>query len=174
MSENTLIRHDMRDLIGSPYARRISYPVSASDIRKWARAVHHPRPAPVRYTDPAAEDGDLLAPYDFNPFAWGCAEQIPDPGALELDEAYKNSGAMEHRLGVTPPNLRRALNGGLRVDYGTARMRPGHVITAQSAVAGYEEKQGRLGTMLLTEVATTWTNQEGRLVKTLRMTLIRY
>jgi hypothetical protein len=68
MREPGLVRADMRSVVGRRYGRMISYPVSASDIRKWARAVYYPGRAPARYTDPAAaEEGTLVAPLDFNP-----------------------------------------------------------------------------------------------------------
>ncbi|MEV6166565.1 MaoC family dehydratase N-terminal domain-containing protein [Streptomyces sp. NPDC052052] len=174
MSETGLISDEMRKIVGRPYGRLVSYPVSASDIRKWARAVYFPQQPPARYTDPAAEHEGLVAPLDFNPFAWGPAAAATDEDAVEPDPALRSTGAMEHRLGVVPPDLRRALNGGLSVAYTGVPMRPGDVITAESAVAGYTEKHGRLGPMLLTDVTTSWTNQCDALVKTHRMTLIRY
>ncbi|MFC8097743.1 MaoC family dehydratase N-terminal domain-containing protein [Streptomyces sp. NPDC057363] len=175
MSEAGLVRADMAGVVGRPYGRMISYPVSASDIRKWARAVYYPEPAPVRYTDPeTAEDGGPAAPLDFNPFAWGPAVRIPDERGIETAAAYRRVGAMEHHLGVAPPDLKRALNGGVSVTYTEVRMKPGDVITSESAIAGYREKQGRLGLMLMTDVDTVWTNQDGLRLKTHRMTLIRY
>jgi hypothetical protein len=175
MSELGLVRPDMDEVVGRPYGRMTSYPVSASDIRKWARAVHHPRRAPDRYTEQAsAENGSLVAPLDFNPFAWGAAETVADATRIALDPAYESSGAMEHHLGIVPPALKRALNGGVAVTYGSVRMKPGDVIAAESVISGYSEKQGRLGPMLLTDVHTTWSNQDGTAVRTHRMTLIRY
>jgi hypothetical protein len=175
MSEAGLVRKDMGAIVGRPYGRLISYPVSASDIRKWARAVHFPEKAPIRYTDPAlAESGRLTAPLDFNPFAWGAATKVADEREIALDDAFRASGAMEHHLGVEPPHLKRALNGGVAVTYGDVRMRPGEIITAESVIAGYTEKRGRLGPMLLTEVVTTWANEHGAEVRAHRMTLIRY
>jgi hypothetical protein len=174
MSGTGLIRDEMTQIVGRPYGRLVSYPVSASDIRKWARAVHYPQQPPSRYTDPAAAYDGIVAPLDLNPFAWGPAAAATDEDAIEPDPALRSSGAMEHRLGVVPPDLRRALNGGLAVAYTGVAMRPGDVITAESVIAGYTEKHGRLGAMLLTDVTTTWTNQDGALVKTHRITLIRY
>ena len=53
-------------------------------------------------------------------------------------------------------------------------MRPGDVITSVSRLAGYSEREGRLGLMLFTTSEDTWTNQRGETVKTSRNTLIRY
>lgn len=175
MSGLGLIRPDMLEIIGRPYRRQTSYPIGASDIRRWAAAVHFPAPPPERYTDPAAAtDGGLTAPLDFNPFAWGSAEVAGTGTEIELDASYRSSGAMEHNLGVAPPALKRALNGGVSTDYTGVPMRPGDVITSESAIAGYTEREGRLGAMLMTDVVTTWTNQDGDEVKSHRMTLIRY
>jgi hypothetical protein len=65
------------------------------------------------------------------------------------------------------------LNGGLEVTYGV-RMRPGDVITSVSSLTGYQERQGRLGLMLLSTQSDRWTNQDDELVKSTSMTLIRY
>jgi hypothetical protein len=65
------------------------------------------------------------------------------------------------------------LNGGLDVEYG-ARMRPGDVITSVSRLAGYQERNGRLGQMLFTTTEATWTNQADDVVKRARSVLIRY
>jgi N-terminal half of MaoC dehydratase len=59
------------------------------------------------------------------------------------------------------------------VDYG-ARMRPGDVITSVRRLAGYSEREGRLGLMLFTTTEDTWSNERGEMVKTTRGTIIRY
>jgi hypothetical protein len=41
-------------------------------------------------------------------------------------------------------------------------------------LAEYTEREGRLGRMLFTASESEWTNQDGALVKTARMSLIRY
>jgi hypothetical protein len=53
-------------------------------------------------------------------------------------------------------------------------VRPGDVITSVTRLAGYSEREGRLGLMLFTTTEDTWTNGDGALVKKSRMTLIRY
>jgi hypothetical protein len=175
VSELGLIRPDMQEAVGRPYRKWVSYPVSASDIRKWVQAVHYPEPAPAPYLDPDADaNGHLFAPLEFNPFAWGNARSVSTGLEIELPAGLHRPGAMEHLVGVTPPDLTRAVNGGVAATYTKVRMRPGDVISQQTAVAGYRERQGRLGAMLLSDAVTTWTNQDGQLVKTFRMTLIRY
>jgi hypothetical protein len=175
VSELGLIRQDMRAIVGKPYGVQVSYPVAASDIRRWAIAVHYPDEPPVTYLDPvAAEEGRLVAPLDINVFAWGAARREPADEEIEADPKYRMAGAMESALGIEPPDLVRALNGGVSADYTGFRIRQGDVITSRSAIERYSERQGRLGSMLMTDTVTTWTNQYGELVKTSRMTLIRY
>ena len=169
MTELGLVRADMREIIGKPFRGSVSYPVSASDVRRWAIAVYFPEPPPDRFLADGA-----AAPLDFNPFAWGAAETVPTGVEINLDPAYRSTGAMEHNLGVRPPDLRRALNGGMSVSYTGVAIAPGDVVTAESFVSDYTEKQGRLGAMLITEVATVWKNQRGEQIKRSSSTLIRY
>ena len=93
---------------------------------------------------------------------------------MEVDPKYRAVGTMEQNLGVEPPDLFRALNGGLVVDYTGVRIRPGDVIRSETVIAQYQEKESRLGAMLVTDTATTWTNQAGEQIKTATMSLIRY
>jgi hypothetical protein len=170
-----LIRPDLAELVGRPYGRQVSFPVCASDIRRWAIAVYYPDAPPPHYLDPQlAETGRLLAPLDINVFAWGAARSVPTGREIETDQKYMRVGAMEHRLGTRPPDLVRALNAGLSVDYTGVRIHPGDVITSQTIIERYSERHGRLGAMLVTDTATTWANQDGETVKTFRMSLIRY
>lgn len=176
MSELGLVRPDMEAIVGTPYGVQVSYPVTASDIRRWAQAIYYPERPPAAYLDPAAaEDGRLLAPLDFNAFAWGAAHSFPSERKIPIDAKLRSVGAMEHFLGVDPPKLFHALNGGVAATYTGVRIRPGDVITSESVIAGYLERESRrLGPILLTHTDTTWTNQQGELIKTSRMTLIRY
>ncbi len=175
MSELGLVRPDMAAIVGQPYGVAVSYPVTASDIRRWAIAVHWPEPPPAHYLDPDAEaEGRLVAPLDISVFAWAAARSEPNGREIEVDPKYRAVGAMEHNLGVQPPELLRALNGGLSVDYTGVRIRPGDVIRSSTVIERYQEKESRLGTMLVTDTATTWTNQDGEEIKTARMSLIRY
>ena len=160
----------MRDAVGRPLARRVSFPVAESDIRRWAIAVYYPAEPPRRFWDEAyarsTRLGGIVAPEDFNPFAWMAAEK---------DEQRNEDGPdrTEAALGIPGPGLKYQLNGGMEVDYGT-RVRPGDVITSVTRLAGYRERAGRLGLMLFTTTEDTWTNGDGALVKKTRMTLIRY
>ena len=168
------ISAEMRAAIGSTLSRRVSYPVSESDIRRWAIAVYYPGEPPARFIHPAVAEttryGGIVAPEEFNAFAWLAAEEsvagqsggdVNDPRRTEID------------LGITPPEVHFMLNGGMDVEYGEP-VRPGDVLTSTVRLAGYSERTGRLGLMLFTVSEDTWTNQHGKMVRRTRSTLIRY
>lgn len=163
----------MRNAVGGQLARRVSFPVSESDVRRWAVAVYYPQDPPRQFWDAAyaksTRHGGIVAPEDFNPFAWMAAERNEPSVELGLNDPDRT----EIMLGVPGPGLQYQLNGGLEVDYGV-RMRPGDVITSVTRLAGYSEREGRLGLMLFTVTEDSWTNGDGELVKRARMTLIRY
>ncbi|MGH3250161.1 MAG: FAS1-like dehydratase domain-containing protein [Trebonia sp.] len=163
----------MSAAVGRQLTRRVSFPVAESDIRRWAIAVYYPEPPPRQFWDAAyarsTRFGGIVAPEDFNPFAWMTAER-EEPAA---DIADGSPDRTESMLGIPGPGLKYQLNGGLEVEYG-ARMRPGDVITSVHRLAGYSEREGRLGRMLFTVTEDSWTNAAGDLVKKTRMTLIRY
>ena len=171
MSESTTkeaanVSPEMAAAVGREMTRKVSFPVSASDIRKWAIAVYYPQPAPERYLRGAA----LIAPEEFNPFAWLAAESR-STGSADVED--NDPDRTEKSLGVPPPGLKFQLNGGMTVEYG-ASIRAGDVITSVGTLAGYHERAGRLGLMLITTFQESWTNQDGEHVKTSQTTLIRY
>jgi N-terminal half of MaoC dehydratase len=170
---SSLISEDMRNAVGRELARMMSYPVSASDIRKWALAVYYPQQPPERFWDEqAAADsqwGTIVAPEDFNPFAWLTAV----PRGVRGQDGVQDPDRTERTLGIAGPGLKFELNGGVSVAYG-APIRPGDVITSVKRLAGYTEREGRLGLMLFTAYDTTWTNQRDEFVKRTCLTLIRY
>jgi hypothetical protein len=172
MTDDSYISAAMRDIIGRPFGAARSYPVSESDIRRWALAVYYPEVPPKIFWDAehakASVHGGLVAPEEFNPFAWLTAE----PGMSTRRVGF-DPGHVERTFGVEPPPLRVNLNAGLTVRYGE-RMRPGDVITTSSAVQSYDEKTGRMGRMLITVVRTVWRNQDDALVKQTDNTAIRY
>lgn len=165
----------MRAAVGVELARQVSHPVSASDIRRWALAVYWPEPAPQlflseEYARRTVHRG-IVAPEEFNPFAWSCAETwARNPEAVSDPNDPDNT---EIQAGVPGPGLAFQLNGGMSVEYGD-RMRPGDVITGSRCLGPYTEREGRLGLMLFSTAEETWTNQSGRLVKRTVSTLIRY
>ncbi len=171
----TNISDEMRAAIGAQTSRRVSYPVSASDIRRWAIAVYWPDRPPRLFWDEDDATGTvhqgIVAPEDFNPFAWMSAESSAPAAAPSSEPNDPDQG--ERALGIAGPGLKFMLNGGMEVDYGV-RMRPGDIITATGRLADYREREGRLGLMLFTIAEDTWANQRDELVKCTRSTLIRY
>jgi len=175
----SVITDDMRGLIGRILEVRASFPIDRSDIRRWAIATYYPEERPSRYwaeeSTEARSRGGIVAPLDFNPFAWMAASREgPSVEPIDADPGTIRVGASEHLLGVTPPELFKGLNGGIEVQYGPARMYPGDVITTTASISEYREREGRLGLMLFSTTDNHWVNQDDEHVKTLRMTLIRY
>jgi hypothetical protein len=167
------ISEAMRGALGTEMGRQVSFPISESDIRRWALAVYYPGKPPARFIDPEAaknsQYGGIVAPEEFNPFAWLAASSEEKGGDLEPNDPNRT----EKVVGVDGPGLTFMLNGGMDVEYGVP-MRPGDVITSVMRLADYTEREGRLGLMLFTVTEDNWTNQNDELVKTSRSTLIRY
>ena len=170
---DTYITPQMRDIVGLELRRATSFPITDSDIRRWAIAVYYPDAAPRLFWDAEYAEGTvhggIVAPEDFNPFAW-LTQTAADAGVVAREEGFPGP---EGALGIDPPATTAIINGGTEVEYGV-RMRPGDAITSVSRLAEYKEREGRLGLMLFTTMEDTWTNQRGETVKTSRGTLIRY
>jgi N-terminal half of MaoC dehydratase len=159
------ISDEMRAAIGKELGRRTSYPISASDIRKWAIAVYFPEPPPARFVGAGGPDAPLVAPHEFNPFAWAAPGRAPKKPDV-------TAGFLENQLGIAPPPLNTVLNGGTVVEYGVPMME-GDVITANNKLDNYFEKQGKRGLMLFSSMKDEWTNQRGEMVKRTTSTVIR-
>jgi hypothetical protein len=168
------ITPQMLDLIGLELRSATSFPITDSDIRRWAIAVYYPEPAPRLFWDAdhaaGTVHGGIVAPEDFNPFAW-LTQTEAEAGVVA--RAAGGFVGPEETLGLPAPATTSLINGGTEVEYGV-RMRPGDVITSRTALGEYKEREGRLGLMLFTTTVDTWTNQRGETVKTSRNTLIRY
>jgi hypothetical protein len=162
----SLISAQMRAAIGGVVDWRVSFPVAASDIRRWAIAVYYPEPPPARYR---GDGPDLIAPEELNPFAWAVADQMVPAVAPELRDTDKP----EKAIGIVGPGLTHQVNGGSEVAYG-APIRPGDVIRSQTRLHEYRERSGRMGPMLITVFEVEWTNQDGARVKLGHDTSIRY
>jgi hydroxyacyl-ACP dehydratase HTD2-like protein with hotdog domain len=161
-----LVTAEMRASLGGVVARRVSYPVCMSDIRKWALAVYYPDPPPDEFME---ESSDALAPEEFNPFAWAVAEQWkPDTSV-----ALRDYDAMEKALGIVGPGLKNRVAGSIRVEYHLP-LRVGDIVTSVTRLIDYFERDGRLGRMLFTVTEDRWTDSEQKHLKTLTETSIRY
>jgi len=156
----SLISAEMQSAVGADLWRLVSHPISESDIRRWAVAVYYPEQPPELF----AGDRIVVAPEDFNPFAWTVAAGRRSAGGPNY---------IEDAAGIRGPDLPHSVYGGLEVSYGV-RMRPGDVITSVTTLAGYDERERRSGPMLLTTLESHWTNDRGDYVKRFRGTVIRY
>ena len=163
-SASGLVSDEMRAAIGGVVDWRVSYPVAASDIRRWAIAVHYPEPPPERFLGV-----DPVAPEEFNPFAWVVADRMVPAIAPELRDTDKT----EKALGIRGPGLRHQVNGGTDVTYGVP-IRTGDVIRSETTLQEYRERTGRMGPMLITVLESRWTNQDGALVQVEHQVAIRY
>ena len=166
----------MQSLVGREFGTvRQSVPIALSDIRKWALAVYYPEVPPRLFWDEdyakTTKHGGVVAPEEFNPFAWFTADgPVMSPTFVG---PIRNAGP-EEAFGVTAPETTFILNGGAEVTYGV-RMRPGDVITSGlTKVVEYKEREGRLGLTLFTTTETAWSNQNVETVKVTRGTGIRY
>jgi hypothetical protein len=166
-SEETLISNEMNAIVGKALNPTTSFPIAASDIRKWAMAVYYPDPPPRLFWDEeyalATRFGGIVAPEEFNPFAW-MAKDPPTPGSAFLEAA----------AGIAPPSCRATLVGSVEVEYSRVRMRPGDVIRSSEMVESYSEREGRMGLQLYTTWAVTWVNQKDEHIKTHRTVYVRY
>lgn len=170
-TEDTFVTQDMVNRKGVWGGERTSPPISTSDIRKWAIATYWPQKPPSIYWDEeyakTTRHGGIIAPSDFNPFAWP-VERVrpartgpPDPAANLTPSGGK------------PRRSTTGMNGGQTDTYG-APMRPGDVITSRSRLKDWNEREGRLGLTLFTFTETEWRNQNGELVRTRISTSIRF
>jgi hypothetical protein len=150
--KKTLVTEDMHARKGVWTEPVTAPPIAASDIRKWAIAVYWPEKPPRLFWDEqyarGTRFGGIVAPEDFNPFAW----------PVEEPQWY---GDARERLAAGQTGL----NGGHQDVYGV-RMRPGDVIQRRQTLSRWEERQGRFGQMLYLYNEARWTNQRGELVKT--------
>jgi hypothetical protein len=162
----SLVSERMRAALGSVVDWRVSYPVAESDIRRWALAVYHPDAPPARFVE--AGPG-LVAPEEFNPFAWAVAERMEPVIAPRV----RDPDRFEKAIGLRGPGLVHRLNGGTSARYG-APIRPGDVIRSETRLVEYTERTGRLGPMLITVTSAEWRNQRGEHVRTEEAIAIRY
>ena len=160
---DTLITPDMAARKGKWGDERSSPPIAESDIRKWAIATYWGVEPPKIYWDAeyakTTKWGGIIAPPDFNPFAW----------PVHRPQLARAAGASTAPNGAKLTNM----NGGQIDTYG-APMRPGDVITARSRISDFNERQGRFGLMLYVFNETEWTNQDGQFVRRRVGTSIRY
>lgn len=169
----TLVTQEMIDTRDKWSEPRKSWPVSASDIRRWAQGVYWPEVPPRLYWDEeyakTTKWGGIIAPEEFNPFAY------------PLEGAYGQEAALAEVEGRPAPSTgtmgsgpgSNAMNGGQTIRY-HAPIRPGDVISTTTALVDWNERQTRLGLTMFVTNETRWTNQNGELVCVKTQVSIRY
>lgn len=68
---------------------------------------------------------------------------------------------------------KRVLNGGTEIEY-LDTICAGDTLTSRNKVTAFNERQGSLGPMLITNTETTYTNQDGKVVAKTYGTVIQY
>jgi hypothetical protein len=140
-------------------------PIADSDIRRWAIAVYWPEPPPRRFWDTTAADvtaGALVAPEEFNPFAWPAPRQSPRTAIQPAEDRRPD-----------PARVRGRVNGGCRVVYGV-RMRVGDRIRRRVRLHGWKTHDSTRGTLLLVDYEHEWRNQRDEHVRNTVYTLIHW
>jgi hypothetical protein len=142
---------------------RPSFPIDKSDIRRWAIATYWPEAPPRLYWDEeyarGTRWGGIIAPDDFNPFAWPVEPLDAGPARFALP-AEGEPG-------------QRMLNGGVEFRFGEP-MRPGDVISGRWQVKSAAEREGRMGQMLYIQLERELRNQRHEFVRARVDTVIRY
>jgi hypothetical protein len=165
------VTDEMRGIVGKVMATLTSFPISASDIRKWAAAVYYPEVPPPLFWDEdyaaATRFGGLVAPEEFNPFAVMTKDPPPQT-------RVQSRGRFERAFGVEPPPARAILQTEIRVAYTGVRMRPGDVIRSVQRITEYFEREGKMGLQLYTTVSNEYINQSEEQIKLLHTVYVRY
>ncbi len=161
--DHPLVTDGMRRTLGvwAPWGRW-SAPIRDSDIRRWAIAVYWPETPPRRFWDEryaaSTRAGGIVAPEEFNPFAW------PAPEPRSDDSRASDRQPDSH-------HVRRRVNGGCEVDYG-APMRPGDRIRRRVRLNGWRTASGSQGPLLLVDYEHEWRNQRDEFVRRAVYTLV--
>jgi hypothetical protein len=174
----SLITDEMRALIGRIMRSSTSFPIAASDIRKWAMAIWYPEVPPRLYWDEAyartTRWGGIVAPQEFNPFAWMAADPPPTAPEPRPPGAYHRFADIEAPFGITSPHLRAILQSRVIATYSDVPMRPGDVIRSETAITDYFEREGKMGLQLYTTTSNDFYNQDGVWIKRLDTVFVRY
>jgi hypothetical protein len=171
VTSKSVITDEMRGIVGKVMAEQLSFPIDTNDIRHWAAAVYYPDVPPPLYWDEefarTTKWGGIVAPEEFNPFAWMMQEPRPQPRAFR-------QGRFERAFGLEPPKSKATMQNEIRVTYTGVRMRPGDVIRSTQRISEYFEREGRMGLQLYTTLDNEYTNQHGERIKLLQTVYVRF
>lgn len=157
-TEGELLKADTIEKIGRTLDPVAGPAVGANDIARWAIATYWPEPPPAVYAQDADGPwGGLVAPRDFDPFAW-----MP-----------KRPWAGDWLWGMGTEPGQRLLNGGQRNRY-FAPIRPGDVISVTRRFVDVIERATKSGPKVFFTSEFTWRNQRDELVRIGEQTTIYY
>ena len=158
MTQTSLITEEMRAAIGRE-SEPVTYEVDNTGCRQFARA--------VGYTDPIFYDETAAK-------AAGYRGIVAPPGFLGL--AVIIPGRSQPRgpeAAGFQTNLKRVLNGGTDYEY-FEDVCSGDVLTGTMKSSDIQEREGKMGPMLIVSTETTYKNQAGKTVCIMRGGFIRY
>jgi hypothetical protein len=160
--QQSVITPEMREQIGKE-GPPSTLEVDKTAVRMFARAVGH--------TDQVFYDEEEAKRRGYR--------SLPAPPGYLGTRVYNPKAAeTEGPANFTRGPYKRILNGGTEIEYfntGPAdAICAGDVLTATSHIADIQQRQGGIGTMLITITETTYTNQNGKLVAVSRGTIISY
>ena len=156
-SQASVITDEMNAAIGKE-SEPVTYEVDNTGCRQFARA--------VGYTDPAFYD-------EADAKSKGYRGILAPPGFLGHPVVVPGQPARTPEIFRLNVPYKRVLNGGTDVEY-FGDVCAGDVLTATSKLANLEEREGRLGPMLIVSTETAFKDRSGKVVAIMRGTAIRY
>ncbi len=157
MTQASLITDELRAAIGRE-SPPVTYEVDNLGCRQFARS--------VGYTDPVFFDEEYAK-------SQGHRGIVAPPGFLGhpiFNPAKPARGPETPGLNIP---LKRVLNGGTDVEY-FDEICAGDVLTGAMKISDIQEREGRMGPMLIVSTETNFKNKAGKTVAIMRGTAIRY
>jgi hypothetical protein len=152
----TLVTDEIRALIGKDWPP-VELEVSRTGVRMWARA--------VGFDDPVFYDEDAARERGF-------ASLPAPPGFVGAPTARPGDPEPGPPIRGLHPGLTRSLNGGTEFEY-RASIVAGDTLVATTRIVGVEEKEGKVGPMLIFRRETTYRRGDAE-VAVMRQTVINY
>jgi acyl dehydratase len=153
---NSIITAEMRAAVGRE-GKPVTYEVDKTGCRMFARAVGYREP--IFHSEDAAKAAgyrNIVAPPHFLGTPVWDPDQTGRPGEVPLDIPFT-----------------RSLNGGTDIEYFDV-VCAGDTLTAVTRLTDIQEREGRLGKMLIINSETTYRNEDGNVVAIVRGTGIKY